>query len=195
MHRAIIALLILVPLAALAGGCHTIPRQTGPEGSAYADISSSELREVLAALARSHEQKMQLAFYVSLPWTGVDAPFRDFYSSMGAAQGDLDKELHAWAKDHNVDLTFRFADEVQDKARETMEGRQQKVILGDNRTDLTRDTLVQMYMDFEWQISLLQTLLPKVREPGLKAYLERSLKAHVEGGAEIGRLLKKYKWS
>jgi len=84
---------------------------------------------------------------------------------------------------------------VQDKARETMEGRQQKVILGDNRTDLTRDTLVQMYMDFEWQISLLQTLLPKVREPGLKAYLERSLKAHVEGGAEIGRLLKKYKWS
>ena len=195
MRCAIGAVRMMIVAGALAGGCQAVPREPGAGAGAYADIPPAELREVLAGLARSHEQKMQLAFYVALPWTGVDEPFKDFYAHMSEVQGDLDKELHAWAKGHNMDLAFHFSEEVEDKAREMMEGRQQKVIMGDNRTDLTRDTLIQMYMDYEWQISVVQTLLPKVREPGLKAYLERSLKAHVEGGAEIARLLKKYKWS
>jgi hypothetical protein len=195
MGRASIATLIFVLVAVFAGGCQELPRQPGPEAAGYADISPAQLREVLAALARSHEQKMQLAFYVSLPWGGVDAPFRDFFSNMSTAQGQLDQEIHAWAKGHTIDLTFRFGPDVPDQAQATMEARQQKVIMGDNRTDLTRDTLVQMSMDYEWQVSLLQTLLPKVRDPGLKAYVEHSLKVHTEGSAELARQLKKFKWS
>jgi len=195
MHNARIVTWIMLLTAAFATGCQAVPREPPATAGAYADLPPSELREVLSGLARSHRQKTELSFYVKLPWTGVDAPFRDFYARMGTVQADLNKEMEAWAKAHDIDLTFRFSDDVPGKAQQTLEDRQQKVILADNRTDLTRDTLVQMYMDYEWQISLLQTLQPKVREAGLKAYVERSLKVHLEGKAELERMLKKYKWS
>ncbi len=179
----------------VVGCCPPIPRQPGPGAAAFADINPTELRAVLSGLARSHEQKMQLVFYVSLPWTGVDPPCRAFYSNMGTVQDTLDREIRAWAKAHDIDLTFRFSDDLLGAAQDAMETRQKNVIFSDNRTDLTRDTLVQMYADYEWQISILQTLLPKVREPELRAYVEHSLKAHLEGSAEIVSLLKRFKGS
>jgi hypothetical protein len=195
MHCAKIVTWMMLLAAVFATGCQAVPRVPSAAAGAYADLAPSELREVLSGLARSHRQKTELSFYVKLPWTGVDAPFQDFYANMGTVQTALNKDIEAWAKGHNIDLTFQFPSDVQSQAQKTLEDRQQKVILADNRTDLTRDTLVQMYMDYEWQISLLQTLQPKVREPGLKAYVERSLKAHLEGKTELERLLKKYKWS
>ena len=194
MHCARIVTWIVLLSAVLATGCQAVPREPAAAG-VYAEMAPGELREVLSGLARSHRQKTELSLYVKLPWTGVDAPFRDIYASMGTVQADLNREIEAWAKGHDMDLTFQFSSDVQGQAQKMLEDRQQKVILADNRTDLTRDTLVQMYMDYEWQISLLQTLQPKVREAGLKAYVERSLKAHLEGSAEIVRMLKRYKWS
>ena len=187
---------LLAAMAALGlGGCQVTPRVPGPEAAAYATISPMELRDILAGLARSHEQKMQLVLYLSLPWGGVDPAFRDFFNNMAPVQQGLYTELRTWARTHDIDLTFKFGDDVLSKAQETMEDRQQKVIMADNRTDLTRDTLIQMWADYEWQVSVLQNLLPTVREPGLKAYVEKSLKAHEAGSAEITKLLKRFKGS
>lgn len=189
--------LLLVALvgAAAVGGCQLTPRQPGPEAAAYATIPPAELRDVLAGLARSHEQKMQLVFFLSLPWGGVDPAFRDLFNKMGPVQRDLNSELRTWSRAHHIDLTFKFDDDVLSKAQETMEDRQQAVIMADNRIDLTRDTLIQMWADYEWQVSVLQNLLPKVREPALKAYVQKSLKAHEAGSAELTKLLKRFKAS
>ena len=54
---------------------------------------------------------------------------------------------------------------------------------------------MQMYMDYQWQISVLQTLMPKVRDPQLRIYLQKSLKVHQDGGAEIRKMLQRFKIS
>jgi hypothetical protein len=143
-------------------------------------------------MARAHDQKVQLAFYVSLPWVGVDAPFRDFYTHMSDQQRDLGTQLRALAKAHNIDLTFNFSDDTPGRAQKIMEARQEKVVRGDARPDFQRDTLMQMSTDYEWQISLAQALLPKVTDPALRAYLQKSLQVHEAGSAEITALLKKF---
>lgn len=184
---------VLTVLAA----CQGVRRQPagGPAAPTptLADIPPAELRDVLAELANAHDQKVQLAFYISLPWKGVDVPFKDFYPKMSAQQGELAKELRAWAQDHHIDLTYHHGTDTMARAEKIMEDRQGRVIQSDNRTDLERDTLIQMYTDYEFRVSVLQALLPLVRDPGLKAYMVKSLKVHEEGSAQITELLKRFK--
>jgi hypothetical protein len=184
-----LAILLLLALPA----CQPLIRQPGPEASYLADLPPAELREILSQLARAHEQKLQLVFYVSLPWVGTDAEARPFFATMAKTQGDLNQELKAWAKSHDIDLAFRFSDDILGKAQQTMEDRQQNALTSDDRPNRTRDALIQMFFDYEWQISILQTLLPKTRDPELKSYLQHSLKIHREGSAELSALLKKFK--
>jgi hypothetical protein len=54
---------------------------------------------------------------------------------------------------------------------------------------------MQMYNDYEWQVAELQALLPKVKDPGLKGYVQKSLKVHEDGSAEILALLKRFKFN
>ena len=185
---------IVCVLAGLTG-CHGMYRQPPPETALLAGIPPEELRDVLAGMARSHDQKVELAFYVSLPWQGVDEPFKAFYPQMRSQQADLAKELRAWAAAHDLDMSFHFSDDTDGRAVKIMEARQEKVLRADNRTDFSRDALVQMYADYEFQISLVQALLPRVHDAGLKAYLEKSLQVHTQGSAEITGLLKKFKLS
>lgn len=187
--------ILLAILLVFLPACHATIRQPPAGASAYADIPSGDLRDNLADMARAHDQKVQLAFYVSLPWVGVDAPFRDFYTHMSEQQRDLGTQLRAWAKKHNIDLAFNFSDDTAGRAQKIMEARQEKVVRGDARPDFERDTLMQMSTDYEWQISLAQALLPKVHDEGLRAYLQKSLKIHEAGSAEITGLLKKFQAS
>jgi hypothetical protein len=50
-------------------------------------------------------------------------------------------------------------------------------------------------MDYEFQICVVEALLPKVTDPELRRYLEHSLKVHGEGSKELREVLKRYKLS
>lgn len=178
----------------LLGGCQIakVPA-VGLAGQA-GEIDAAELRSVLADLARAHDQKLQLAFYVSLPWQRMDAPFDAFFSNMGKVQKELLTDLEKWAKEHQVSLAHQFGEDTSSRALKIMEARQEKVIRGAAKQDFPRDALMQMYADYEWQISVVEALLPRVKDAGLKAYLEKSLKVHSAGSAEIVRLLKGYRY-
>jgi hypothetical protein len=178
-----------------SAGCQSAPRAAGTQVVGYADMNPEDLRFILAALGRSHKQKLQLVFYTNLPLMGVETPAKPVFATMDKAQGELDKELTAWAKKHDLDLKFDFPPDVQSQAAKKMEGRQESVMLGDGKADRTRDSLMNMYMDYEFQICILQTLLPKVSDPDLRQYLEHSLKVHEDGSKELRDVLKRYKLS
>jgi hypothetical protein len=190
----VMPLLFLVSTA-LTTGCQTIWRAPVPEPTAYSFISQAELRDTLAALVRSHEQKMQLVFYLTLPWINVETPVRPVFTNMGTVQSNLDTELHAWADAHHIDLSFRFTGDIAGQAQKALEDQQQQVVMSDGRADLTRDALIQMYMDYQWQVAVLQTLMPKVRDPALRIYLQHSLQVHQDGSSEIRAMLQRFKIS
>jgi hypothetical protein len=168
---------------------------TRPSG--LADLPAEELRSVLSDLARAHEQKLQLSGWVAMPFVGppVNAAFKPFYKQMGEKQGALLKQLQGIAKEHGIDLTYRPGTDVDGRAMTIMEKRQEKVVRGDGAADFDRDMLMQMYNDYEWQVCVLQALLPNVKDAVLKAYVEASLKVHEAGSAEVVGYLKKFKFA
>lgn len=190
-----VALQLVLLLTLFFGGCQTAPQVAATSTVGYADMNPADLRFILAAMARSHKQKQQLVFYTNLPLMGVETPTKPFFATMDKVQGELEKELRDWAKNHNMDLTFQFPDDVQNQAAKLLEGRQEDVMLGDGKADRTRDSIMNMYMDYEFQICIIQALLPKVSDPDLRKYLEHSLKVHEDGNKELRDLLKRYKLS
>ncbi len=177
--------------------CQTAPPPTTGKAvtNDVADFAPADLRDTLAGLARAHQQKVQLAFYVSTPLRTIDAPFKPFYANMGKQQADLLKMITTWAKEHKIDLTFHYSPDIAGAALTIMEARQEKLVRGDSKEDFQRDMLMQMYNDYEWQISQLQALLPKVKDAGLKAYVQKSLQVHEAGSAETVALMKRYKFA
>jgi hypothetical protein len=193
--RHLIPLSLLLIATLFSPACQTAPRPVTTQAAGYADMNPQDLRFILAALGRSHKQKLQLVFYTNLPLMGVETPAKPVFAAMDKAQTGLDKELTAWAKSHDMDLKFTFPDDVQNQAAKKMEGRQEDIMLGDGKVDRTRDALINMYMDYEFQICILQALLPKVLDPDLRKYLEHSLKVHEDGSKEFREMLKRYKLS
>ncbi len=194
MRRSRIVLPLLVIVSTLlTASCQTMWRVPISESSAYSSLSRVELRDTLAALARAHEQKMQLVFYLTLPWISVEPVVRPVFTNMGTVQSQLDKELQDWADEHRIDLSFRFTNDIAGQAQKELEDQQQQVVMGDGRGDLTRDALMQMYMDYQWQAAVLQTLMPKIRDPKLLLYVRHSLKVHQDGGAELRGMLQRFK--
>jgi hypothetical protein len=187
----------VVPTA-MQGGAGTRPASMEvPAAHPLADVPAAELRAVLSELARAHEQKGMLATWVALPLVGppVNASIRPFYGRMGPRQADLLKELRAIARERGIDLTYRPGTDTEGRAYALMEARQEKMVRAAGAADFDRDMLMQMYNDYEWQICLLQALLPRVKDSALRGYLERSLKVHEEGSAEIVSLLKRFKFA
>jgi hypothetical protein len=163
---------------------------TVPATSAAVD---EQLRNILADMARSHDQKTQLAFYESMPWRRASEPYHSFYVNMGKQQRELLNDLRGWADGRHVDLTFHFTPGAEGKARQILEARQEKLVRGDANPDFVRDTLMQMYDDYEWQISLIQALLPSAHDPNLKAYLQKSLQVHEDGSKQLVSLLQRFR--
>jgi hypothetical protein len=168
---------------------------TAPAG--VATISADELRAVLADLARAHQQKVMLATWVGAPFIGppTHAAIKPFYLDMGKQHGALLAELREWAKGRGIDLTYRYTPDTPGRAYKIMEDRQEKMVRGDKLEDFDRDMLMQMYTDYEWQISTLQALLPQVKDPGLRAYVEKSLRVHEAGSGAIVNLLKRFRFA
>jgi hypothetical protein len=180
-------LLLLLP------ACHTARPPADGTASPWADLPPAELRDLLAELSNAHAQKQHLVLLLSVPFMGVDEPFKDFFSKMNTQQRELQVQLHAWAQEHHVDLTYHRGTDTLARAEKIMEDRQAKVLTVLNQTNRERSALIQMYTDYEYRISLLQALLPAVRDPALKAYLEKSLKIHEDGSAQLTELLKRFK--
>jgi hypothetical protein len=185
-------------LVLVAGGCQSASLAQNHAATqprhVLADVAPAELRDILAGMSRSHGQKIELAFWVGTPLMPVTAPFKPFFSTMGTTQALLQGMLRAWAREQGVDLTYSFTRDTLGQAQKIMEDRQEKLIRADAQADFQRDILMQMYTDYEWQISQIQALLPKVSDSGLKAYLEKSLQVHEDGSKEIVRLLRDYKF-
>ncbi len=195
-NRCALLLVTLAPLVTM-GGCSEMSHrpepattQRAPGGAAI----SKDLRDTLAMMLRASDQKTQLAFYATTPLLkNVDEPFKGFFSRMSNVQGDLEKQLKAWAKLRRVDLSFKFTDDIAGRAQKIMEDRQGATARSDDKAAFERDELFNMYMDYEWQISLITAALPEAAsDPELKVYLQNSLSAHESGSREIRGLLQKY---
>ena len=65
----------------MLAGCQSIspPPARADNPPPVSQLSPDELRSVLADLAHAHEDKRQLAFFVSLPFQGVAKPYDAFY--------------------------------------------------------------------------------------------------------------------
>ncbi|HVX84223.1 MAG TPA: hypothetical protein VH253_05355 [Phycisphaerae bacterium] len=187
------AMLITVLLAGCAGQ-QAHPRTRPATQPATPQAMTPDLRDVLASLARAHQQKTELAFYTSTPLRPVDEPFKQFFKTMGDVQGDLLKQLKHWAGEHHVDLTFHYSNDIEGRAQKFMEDRQEKVVRGDDKISFERDMMINMSTDYDWQISLLTETLPLATDPELRAYLQNSLRAHEEGSRQIRGLLSQYKF-
>src|SRR4051794_12146196 len=94
----------LLLTALLAAACQ---QPTKPGSPIAAD---NDLRDTLAAMARAHDQKTQLAFYESLPWQRTAEPFHTFFVNMGKSQRELYDQLQAWAKtaDHGAPMVLKY---------------------------------------------------------------------------------------
>lgn len=180
-------------LMLLLAACQTAPAPVVVQATPLADMPAAELRDVLSELANAHDQKLQLAGFLNLPLMGVDAPFKDFFSNMNTQQRELKAQLHAWADTHHVDLTYHYGTDTMGRAVKIMEDRQGGTLQTLNTVDRERNALIQMYTDYDFRVSLLQALLPKVRDPALKAYVEKSVKIHEDGSTQLAVLLKRFK--
>src|SRR4051812_34759366 len=134
---------ILVALVAIGCRQHELASAAPAPVSAnlFADIPTAELRDVLADLARAHEQKTQLAFYVSTPLRTIDPQFKPFYTKMGEQQKALLTSLQSWAKENKIDLTYHHSTNTLGRAQKIMEDRQEKLVRGDDKSNFERDNL------------------------------------------------------
>jgi len=184
MNRFVITLLTLFALL----GCQhptTTPNLT---------TNSTELRDILASLANSHNDKIKLALWTSTPFRPVDAPFRPFFANMGTQNKQLLAELQDWAKQNNVDLTYRPPPGLAGVAEKIMNERQEKLVRGDDKAAFQHHILVQMYIDYENNLSLCQATLPTVNDSALKTYVEKAIQMYSDGSAEILAFLARYKF-
>ncbi|MCL2647092.1 MAG: hypothetical protein FWD61_08815 [Phycisphaerales bacterium] len=182
MHRFVIAMLALFTLLSCQHAA------TQPSNS------STELRGVLADLANSHNDKIKLALWVSTPFRPVEAPFRPFFNNMGTQNKQLLAELQTWAKQHKVDLTYHPPTGFAGAVDKIMNARQEKLVRNDDKLSFQHHILIQMYIDYENNLSQCQALLPTLTDPALKSHIERTAKMYSDGSAEILALLARYKF-
>ncbi len=138
-----------------------------PAGAAAGTtLAASDLRDVLAELDKGHHDKMQLGWWVNAPLLRSGDPvFKAFYKQMAAQQKDLAAELENWAKGRHMDLTYHYTDDTFSKAQKIMEGRQEKLVRGDNKENFDRDMLIDEIQDYEFTISLITALCPRCMIP------------------------------
>jgi hypothetical protein len=204
------ALIGTVLTSAMLLSCHHLASQSSAEMSTtrhadsqpatasadatVASIDPQELRDVLADMAHAHNDKVKLSWWVSTPLRPVDPPFRPFFDNMGKQNKQLLGELQGWAKQHHVDLTYHDSTDVDGRAQTIMDDRQSKLVKADDKTAFQHDILMQMYTDYDWRTSQIQALLPGVKDPMLRSYLEKSARMYNDGSAQILSLLRRYKF-
>jgi len=161
---------------------------------ALSTIKAEDLRDLLADMEKAHEDKIRLSGWAGTPFLPVKGDFKPFFSEMSRQNKELSGELKKWAKEHQVDLTYKYSDDVDGRALRMMEDRQEKIIRGDDQANFERDILIEMFSDYEWHLCVVKSLLPAVKDRGLRDYLEKSEAMFERGSAEIRGLLKRYKF-
>jgi len=182
--------IILASLILLGVGCchHPItPPTLTPD-------PQTELRTALATLANAHNDKIKLAFWTSTPLRPIDAPFKPFFTNMATQNKQLLTDLQTWAKQNKIDLTYRPPPGIAGDAEKIMNDRQEKLVRSDDKTAFQHHILIQMYIDYESNLSLCQALLPTLTDPALKSYVEQTAHMYSIGSTEILALLARYKF-
>ncbi len=181
------------PIGLLAVSCCLLLCLTTGYCKAATD-GHGELRDQLAELLKGHDDKVELAWYVSMPLHTVDPAIHDFFKRLSQDQKRLRDELNAWAKQNHLNLKFKFSDDLAGKARKAMEDAQGDVLQKDNNADFQRDVLVMMDVDFAQQKALANVLLKVAPDDALRAYLNDSIKTHDAETHAVRDLLQRYKF-
>ena len=173
----------------------TTTQSAAATASAWATgISATDLRDILADLAKAHADKIRLSGWAGTPFLPVNGAFKPFFQNMSKQNKELDAELKEWAKEHHVNLTYHYSDDVEGRALKMMEDRQEKGIRGDQQQDFERDILMEMSNDYEWHLCQVKALVPLVRDAKLKGYLEKCAVMFEGGSWERRGLLRRYRF-
>ena len=183
------------------GGCQTTklakptPVTTHP-GVTTQGIQTLEgdLKSTLPELAKGHSDKVQLAWYGTSWLRQVDPAVKEFLTDMGVQHKRLAERLQTWAAAHQVDLKFRYGNDLTGKARLAMEKAQGDIVQKAGDVEFQRVVLVLMYSDYHWQRQLIGVVLPRVQDSELRGYLEESLRVHEAGFQRVGELLGHYQY-
>ncbi len=197
--------LILCILAAAVCGCESAPKMAENAASSQkqtvtlADENKSHVidpsvRDMLAELEKGHSDKIQLAWFASLPFKKLTPDVKEFAAQMGKDHKALRERLNAWAKKNDVSLKFSFGNDLFGKARKDLEKSQGNEVEVDGGDDFQRDFLILMSVDYLTQRSYIRTLLKQTVDPELTAYLNDSLAIHERDRAAIRTFLKHYKY-
>src|SRR5206468_6429016 len=106
-----------------------------------AGVTPSDLRDALAELDKGHHDKIKLAWYVSSPFKSVAPAMRPFYKDMGTRQKELANEFEGWAKQHHIDLTYKYGSDPMGQGQKIMEETSEKEARALGQEDFDRTML------------------------------------------------------
>ena len=183
---------LLLGLGAL-GGCDATPKiEPNTTQPALTGLDARGMF-MLTDFAKGHDEKVKLGWLVGSPFKAARGEVKEFARQMQTEQGELLKDLRAWASANGVKLSFRVdqADPVA-AARARLETSQGDLLMGRGKVDFQRDMLMLMWLDYHWVWKQAEELRTRVTDPALQAYLDKSIKIHAAGFQQVDELLKKY---
>lgn len=196
----------LLPIIFAAGtiGCQAKPQSaTSPNSNSQTimlvneektSVVTPDTRDMLADLAKGHQDKIQLAWYATSIFRTLQPPVKEFAIHMGKEHKDLYERLKKWADKHAVSIKFSFGDDLYGKARKDMEKKQGDELQATKGGDFQHYFLMLMAVDYLSQEGFIKALLTVSPDPELAGYLQDSLKAHEQDRAQINQFLKQYKY-
>jgi hypothetical protein len=171
-----------------------VDRTTAPSTTAIPAAANRTLVALLPELARGHDDKIKLGWYMTSFLRKVDPAVDTFGHTLMTENRELLDQLKKAAKNDHVSIEFKYGTSPADDARKLDEAAQQRVIRADDNADFQRDVLLLMYMDHQWELAIAQTIAKTQVPPDIKAYLDREITSRQSRIAEIRALLARYKW-
>ncbi len=154
------------------------------------------LLQILCSLAKGHKNKTQLAFLAD--FKGLCAPVKKFNRYMSSSQGQLLRQLKAWAEKHHVKLHYVYRPGLFGQAQKIINHDEGGLLLHSNAADFQKRYLIMMYMDYSWQLAMDKAAHKQARThhagPGLMAYLDHATAVNKQSLTDLWQLLQHYHW-
>lgn len=193
--RHTLAIGMLVLFAGVTSSCESVPHAKARSitGIRPAD---TELRDALKQLTKSHNDRVKLAMYVSMPFLHrVHPDVRGFTDAMGKTNKAFANDYAAYAQANGVDLSFRYGEDLFGQAQKRMDDSQGDLLRASSGDLFQTLVLNLMYVDYHFGKALIGTILAQTTDldPSLRDLLERDLKMHDEGIRQISLLMARLK--
>ncbi len=188
-----LVIMIWAPLLFFSlAGCSNAP----PQRAVLQQPPNPMVLQILGSLAKGHKDKTQLAILAD--FKGLSKSVSRFNSYMSSSQGNLLKQLRAWAQKHAVKLHYRYRPGLYGKAQKIISDDEGSLLLHSNSADFQKRYLVMMYMDYAWQLAMDKAAQQQARKdhagPGLLQYLHNAIAVNKQSIAALWKLLERYQW-